>query len=282
MNNQYDLHTHTTCSDGTLTPGELVQLAADIGLQTLAVTDHDTVAGIAQARKHADSLGLNLIAGVEISSTWANMDIHIVGLCVDDHDPELLERLDSQGERRYRRAEAICQRLERLGHDNLLADVMAGTGGGPPGRPDIARVLVDRGICRSMNEAFRKYLAMGKQAYVKTDWPDIETAVRWIREAGGIAVLAHPSRYKLTRMKLSRLIAHFHSVGGGAIEVVTTGQDPGKTAQLAGFAEEYGLLASTGSDFHSPAMPWVQLGKQPPLPGSSQPVWQAFPRECQT
>ena len=276
MINQYDLHTHTTCSDGTLTPQALVQLAADIGLQWLAITDHDTVAGVELARKCAEPLGVNLISGVEISCTWSNMDIHIVGLQVNETDEALLQQLAGQGARRFERARQICERLAKLGHGNLHEHVLAQAGGAPPGRPDIARVLVEQGICKSMNEAFRKYLALGKQAFVKTDWPEIATAVDWIHAAGGLAVLAHPSRYKLTRMKLSRLIAHFQGAGGDALEVVTTGQDPGKTDQLARFAEEYGLLASTGSDFHSPAMPWVQLGKQPPLPKRCRPVWQAF------
>lgn len=277
MINQYDLHTHTTCSDGTLTPEALVQLAADIGLQWLAITDHDTVAGVDLARKCAEPLGVNLISGVEISCTWSNMEIHIVGLQVDVANAAFVQRLEGQGERRYERARRICERLAKLGHEDLYDQVLEQAGGSPPGRPDIARVMVDQGICKTMNEAFRKYLALGKQAFVKTDWPDIDTAVQWIHGAGGLAVLAHPSRYKLTRMKLSRLIAHFQAAGGDALEVVTTGQDPSKTDQMARFAEEYGLLASTGSDFHSPAMPWVQLGKQPPLPKRCRPVWLAFP-----
>ena len=276
MINHFDLHAHTTCSDGTLSPEALVTLAASVGLTTLAITDHDTVAGIELAKKCAGSLGLTLISGVEISSSWANMEIHIVGLQVDETDSTLLERLAGQSKRRYERAQRMCERLSKLGFPDLYDKVLLHSGGLPPGRPDIARVLVDEGICKTMNEAFRKYLAMGKQAFIKTDWPDMATAIDWIRCSGGIAVLAHPSRYKLTRTKLSRLIADFHSAGGAALEVVTTGQDPGKTDQLARFAEEYGLLASTGSDFHSPAMPWVQLGKQPALPKRCQPVWSVF------
>lgn len=279
MINEYDLHSHTTCSDGALSPEALVELAADIGLRNLAITDHDSVMGIDAAKKHAASRGVNLIAGVEISSTWANMDIHVVGLDVDTQNKALHERLSSQSRRRFERAEKICERLQKAGYGDLYRQVLEATQGKPPGRPDIAKVLIESGACRTMNEAFRKYLALGKQAYVKTDWPDLETAVIWIKEAGGIPVLAHPSRYKLTRTKLSRLIACFKAVGGEAIEVTTMGQDPSKTAQLAQFADEYELLASTGSDFHSPAMPWVQLGKAPSLPKRCRPVWTKFENE---
>lgn len=274
--NEYDLHAHTTCSDGALSPPELVRLAADIGLKNLAITDHDTVAGVELAKECAVGAGITVISGVEISATWAKMEIHVVGLGVDETNPDLLERLQSQSERRFERAERICGRLGKVGYRGLYPKVLQKTQGKPPGRPDIAQVLLDEGHCRTMNEAFRKYLAMGKQAFVSTDWPTIEEAVAWINDAGGVAVLAHPSRYKLTRTKLSRLIACFHAAGGRGIEVVTTGQDPTKTAQLAKFAEDFGLLASTGSDFHSPAMPWVQLGKQPPLPKTCNPVWNAL------
>lgn len=276
MINDFDLHAHTTCSDGTLSPEALVTLASQVGVKTLAITDHDTVAGVTLARKCANTLGLTLISGVEISSAWANMEIHIVGLQVDESDSNLLERLETQSAKRFERAQRMCERLAKLGFANLYDKVLVQSGALPPGRPDIARVLIDEGICKTMNEAFRKYLALGKPAFIKTDWPDIATAVDWISAAGGISVLAHPSRYKLTRTKLSRLIADFQAAGGRALEVVTTGQDPGKTDQLARFAEQYGLLASTGSDFHSPAMPWVQLGRQPALPKRCQPVWQAF------
>lgn len=276
MINEYDLHAHTHCSDGALSPTELVQLAADTGIATLAITDHDTVAGIAEAKQHAQQVGVNLIAGVEVTSQWANMEIHVVGLCIDTTDSPLAERLAGQVARRYDRAEKICGKLAKMGLTDLYPALVECSQGKPPGRPDIARLLVAHGHCRTLNEAFRKYLAMGKSAFVKTDWPDLETAVTWIKEARGIPVLAHPGRYKLTRTKLSRLIASFQQAGGQALEVVSIGQDPTKTKQLAGFAEEYQLLASTGSDFHSPAMPWVQLGKAPPLPRHCRPVWTAF------
>ncbi|MCG8671126.1 MAG: PHP domain-containing protein [Pseudomonadales bacterium] len=277
MINEYDLHAHTTCSDGTLTPEELVSLAHEVGVSHLAITDHDSVEGIVLAKKCAKVVGLGLISGVEISSRWSNMDIHIVGLQVNEADEQLLQRLQSQHQQRFQRAEKICRKLQqKAGCEDLYPTLLERTAGKPPGRPDIAKLLIEIGKCKTMNEAFRKYLAMGKQAYISTEWPEIEESIQWIHDAGGMAVLAHPSRYKLTRTKLSRLIACFKAAGGQAIEVSTTGQDPTKTAQLAKFAEEYGLLASTGSDFHSPAMPWVQLGKAPPLPKLCTPVWTAF------
>lgn len=272
----YDLHAHTTCSDGALSPKALVELAAEMGVTHLAVTDHDTVAGVAEAKANAETHSIQLISGVEVSSTWSNMDIHIVGLAVDETDQLLIERLATQSERRVERAEFICRKLEKILQQPLYQRLLERTGGKPPGRPDIAQLLIDLGVCRTMNEAFRKYLGQGKSAYVKTDWPEIETAVQWIKEANGIPVLAHPSRYKLTRTKLSRLIACFKNAGGEALEVTTSGQDPTKTKQLANFAEEFGLLASTGSDFHSPEMPWVKLGKHPALPKACTPVWSRF------
>ena len=273
----YDLHAHTTCSDGALTPSALVELASEMGVTHLAVTDHDTVAGVADAKASALKHDIQLISGVEVSSTWSNMDIHIVGLAVNENDERLIARLATQGERRVARAKSMCHKLEKLLNQPIYEFLIERTGGKPPGRPDIAQLLIDLGHCRTMNEVFRKYLAQGKSAYVKTDWPDIATAIRWIKEAdGGVPVLAHPSRYKLTRTKLSRLIACFKNAGGEALEVTTSGQDPTKTKQLANFAAEFGLLASTGSDFHSPEMPWVKLGKHPALPKVCTPVWSRF------
>jgi predicted metal-dependent phosphoesterase TrpH len=163
--------------------------------------------------------------------------------------------------------------LAKLGMPGMLETIKARIGTRPPGRPDFAKEIIARGAARNDEDAFRKYLGQGKTAYVKIAWPELVEAIAWIRQAGGVAVLAHPGRYKLTRTKLSALIAEFHRQGGQAIEVVTPGQDPGKTEQLANFAERWGLMASLGSDFHGSRMPWSQLGRYPALPTRCRPVW---------
>lgn len=273
-NRVFDLHAHSTFSDGDLSPEELVARAHRAGVTVLALTDHDAVGGLPQARVAAEAVGMQLVAGVELSSRWSNMDIHIVGLGVDDTDPSFLARLATQSERRYERSERIQQRLSKLGMGDILAAVKAQVGEKPPGRPDFAQAMIQAGHCRSVDEAFRKYLGQGKPAYIAMEWPALPEAVQWILDAGGQAVLAHPGRYKLTRTKLSLLIADFKQAGGAAIEVVTSSQEPTKTNQLADLAEKYGLLASVGSDYHGPKMPWVEIGRYAALPTRCKPVWQ--------
>lgn len=275
----YDLHTHSTCSDGSLAPAALVAMAAEYGVTHMALTDHDTVSGVAEAQQAGQSCGVNVISGVEISSLWQGLDIHIVGLQLNSECPTLIARLEAQAERRMARAQAMCVRIAKDEADAWWAQLLALTEGRPPGRPDIATLLITNGRCRTRDEAFRKYLGTGKAGYVKTDWPTVETAVTWILEAGGIPVLAHPSRYKLTRSKLCRLIATFAEAGGRGMEVSGVGLDTNKVAQLGRLANEYGLLASKGSDFHTPATSWVRLGKTPPLPSICEPVWNLFPQQ---
>lgn len=272
----FDLHSHTLCSDGALSPKALIELAKQQGVTHLAITDHDTVAGVLPGQKAGSELGVHVVAGVEISSRWRHCDIHIVGLGVNCDDASFLERLESQAERRLQRAQLICKRLDKPNCPPLWPKLMALTAGKPPGRPDIAALLIEQGRCKTHNEAFRKYLGAGKSGYVTTSWPDISESITWIKDAGGIAVLAHPAKYKLTRTKLCELLADFSEAGGQAMEVACTGLDPNKTGQLARLANDYGLLASQGSDFHSPNMPWVKLGKMPPMPKQCRPIWAEY------
>jgi len=272
-----DLHTHTTASDGELSPLELVEQARLAGVSVLAITDHDSTAGMTAAATalSADNSGaaqLRLIAGLEVSACWGNMDIHVVGLDIDPADGRLQQRLQSQMQRRAERAERIAQRLEKLGYADTLSRAQQRAPQGIPARPHFAEVLVEMGVCQDRKQAFQRFLAQAKPAYVKTDWPDVAEAVRWIREAGGVAVLAHPGRYKLTRSKLERLVAYFADMGGQALEVSVSTHGPDVVQQLADFAAKYGLYASQGSDYHGPAMRWVQLGRMPPLPGRCRPV----------
>ncbi|RLT93135.1 MAG: PHP domain-containing protein [Ketobacter sp.] len=277
-----DLHTHSTASDGELTPVQLVAQAAEVGVSVLALTDHDSIAGLAAARITASELGVRLVNGVEISSRWSSMDIHVVGLGVDASDARLLARLQSQMERRRERARLVAQRLEKLGFPGLFEKAAESAPQKIPARPHFANALVQAGVCKDRKQAFQRYLAQAKPAYVKTDWPELVEAVRWIREAGGVAVLAHPGRYKLTRTKLDRLVKTFSEAGGQALEVSVATYGPEMVKQIADLAEKYGLYASQGSDYHGPSMRWVQLGRMPVLPGQCLPVLELLARKAQS
>jgi len=267
-----DLHLHTTASDGELAPAELVARAAQAGIQVLAVTDHDSTEGLCQARSACDELGLTLIDGVEISSRWNSMDIHVVGLGIKPHDQRFQGHLQSQMARREARARTIAARLDKLGYPGLYEKAAAIAPQNTPARPHFAQVLVEQGICADRKQAFQRYLAQAKPAYVKTDWPTVPEAVRWIREAGGVAVLAHPGRYKLTRTKLNHLVKDFAESGGQALEVSVATHSPDVVQQLADLALKFELYASQGSDYHGPSMRWVRLGSMPPLPSRCRPV----------
>lgn len=267
-----DFHLHTTASDGELSPELLVEQAAEAGVVVLAVTDHDSIAALELAGKACERHGLTLVPGVEISSRWNNMDIHVVGLGVDSADQRFQQRLQSQMDRRQARARTIAERLDKLGYSGLYAKAAADAPQNIPARPHFAQVLVAEGICKDRKQAFQRFLAQAKPAYVKTDWPLVPEAVRWIREAGGVAVLAHPGRYKLTRSKLERLVGAFAEAGGQALEVSVSTHSPEMVQQLADLTVKFELYASQGSDYHGPSMRWVQLGRMPPLPSRCRPV----------
>lgn len=264
---------HSTASDGELTAADLMSAVANAGVKVAALTDHDSVEGLAQARAEAEAQGIHLIDGVEISSRWDAHDIHVVGLGIDPQNAELQAHLAAQMARRRQRAEQMARRLAKLGLPDVLDAASDGAPQGIPARPHFARALVAAGVCRQEKDVFAKYLAQGKPAYVKTDWPGIDEAVAWIRSAGGVAVLAHPHRYKMTRSRLERLIRFFAEAGGHALEVVSANQEPSSVRQLAGFCEQFQLHASQGSDYHGPSMRWVQVGRMPALPSACRPVW---------
>ena len=276
-----DLHTHSTASDGELDPAQLAAQAAEAGVTVLALTDHDSVAGLAAAEQACSALGVRLIQGVEISSRWSSMDIHVVGLGVEVADERFQQRLQSQMDRRQERAQIMSQRLEKLGYPGLFEKAAESAPQNIPARPHFADALVQSGACKDRKQAFQRYLAQAKPAYVKTDWPELPDAVRWIREAGGVAVLAHPGRYKLTRTKLDRLVKTFSDAGGQALEVSVATYGPDMVKQIADLAQKYGLYASQGSDYHGPAMRWVQLGRMPPLPGQCCSVLELLDHKAQ-
>ena len=270
-----DLHTHTTASDGMLSPAELLTHAREAGVSLLAITDHDTVAGYSQLDPSADPK-IKLVTGTEISTSWNNIGIHIVGLNVDLQNSLLRSGLSRQRHARNMRAEIIAARLYKLGFPATLTAARKLAGEAPVGRMHFARHLVETAAVPDLKSAFRKYLGAGKPGDVKSEWADMTEVIGWIVQAGGTAVLAHPSKYKLTNLKLEALVADFSAAGGQALEVISGQQDKGLTTRLAKLAVRRGLLVSTGSDFHAPGQSWAALGKQPKLPASCTAVWEAW------
>ncbi|KHS65654.1 S-adenosylmethionine tRNA ribosyltransferase [Pectobacterium brasiliense] len=270
----YDLHSHTTASDGLLTPTALVSRAVDMRVSVLAITDHDTTAGLDEAQDAIAQQGLplRLIPGVEISTLWENHEIHIVGLGMDSVHPALTRLLQQQAECRQSRAEQIAARLEK----NRIPDALAGAQrlatGGQITRAHFARYLIELGIAANMNQVFKKYLAKGKIGYVPPQWCTIPQASEAIHQSGGVSVLAHPGRYDLTAKWLKRLLATFAENGGIAMEVAQCQQAPDERTQLGRYARDFNLMASQGSDFHLPCA-WIELGRKLWLPADVEPVW---------
>ncbi|HBB9792243.1 TPA: 5'-3' exoribonuclease [Escherichia coli] len=273
----YDLHSHTTASDGCLTPEALVHRAVEMRVGTLAITDHDTTAAIAPAREEISrsGLALNLIPGVEISTVWENHEIHIVGLNIDITHPLMCEFLAQQTERRNQRAQLIAERLEKAQIPGALEGAQRLAQGGAVTRGHFARFLVVCGKASSMADVFKKYLARGKTGYVPPQWCTIEQAIDVIHHSGGKAVLAHPGRYNLSAKWLKRLVAHFAEHHGDAMEVAQCQQSPNERTQLATLARQHHLWASQGSDFHQPC-PWIELGRKLWLPAGVEGVWQLW------
>ncbi|WP_407654835.1 RNase RNM [Brenneria populi] len=270
----YDLHSHTTASDGVLRPAELVNRAVAMRVGVLSITDHDTTDGLAEAQRTIDeqALPLRLIPGVEISTLWENHEIHIVGLGTDIGHPALCRLLLSQARSRRERAEQIALRLAKARIPDALEGADRLAAGGQITRGHFARFLVEQGVAANINQVFKKYLAKGKTGYVPPQWCTIEQAVDVIHQSGGVAVLAHPGRYDLTAKWLKRLLAGFADSGGIAMEVAQCQQAPNERTQLARYAREFGLLASQGSDFHQPCA-WIELGRKLWLPADVEPVW---------
>ncbi|HDB9421402.1 TPA: 5'-3' exoribonuclease [Escherichia coli] len=273
----YDLHSHTTASDGCLTPEALVHRAVEMRVGTLAITDHDTTAAISPAREEISrsGLALNLIPGVEISTVWENHEIHIVGLNIDITHPLKCEFLAQQTERRNQRAQLIAERLEKAQIPGALEGAQRLAQGGAVTRGHFARFLVECGKASSMADVFKKYLARGKTGYVPPQWCTIEQAIDVIHHSGGKAVLAHPGRYNLSAKWLKRLVAHFAEHHGDAMEVAQCQQSPNERTQLATLARQHHLWASQGSDFHQPC-PWIELGRKLWLPAGVEGVWQLW------
>ncbi|TQV78270.1 PHP domain-containing protein [Exilibacterium tricleocarpae] len=268
-----DLHTHSTASDGILSPENLVSRAKSKGVEVLALTDHDTLAGVAAATAAAAAAGLKLIAGIELSSQWRGRGIHIVGLNVDTGHPAMAEARRHQLQVREERATRIADKLAKYGFEGTLAGARRWAGEAAVGRPHFARYLEEAGHVGSVNEAFKKYLGAGKPGDIKEMWPAMDRVVGWISAAGGVAVLAHPDKYQLTRTRLVALLEDFCEGGGRALEVISGFQQQRLTLELAELARRFELHVSCGSDFHVPDQPWQELGACGTLPPDCPPVW---------
>ena len=272
-----DLHCHSRASDGLLTPGEVALRAHDHGVTTLALTDHDETGGLEEAADAAHDLHLRFIPGVEISVTWCDSTIHIVGLGIEPGDALLAQGLQSVRAERPRRAGKMAAGLEAVGISGSLEGAMAYVSNLQLiSRTHFARFLVGQGHARDVKDVFKNYLVPGKPGYVPHQWADLGNAVKWIRGAGGIAVVAHPGRYAMSRPDLRRFLAEFADHGGQGIEVVTANHSPEQCAVFAVLAREFGMLASRGSDFHGPGESRVELGALPQLPDGLKPVWQVL------
>ncbi|GJJ79365.1 PHP domain-containing protein [Pasteurella canis] len=271
MSTIYDLHCHSTASDGVLSPTDVVNRAAQKGVNVLALTDHDTVSGISEAKKAACQQGITFINGVEISTLWENRAIHIVGLGFDETSEKLTALLTQQAVLRHQRAIEIGEKLAKVGVENAFEEAKK-LATGEVTRAHYARLLVQLGKVANENQAFKKYLSQGKSCYVKSQWCDIPTAIDIIHQSGGLAVLAHPLRYTMTTKWLKKLIADFKLWGGDALEVAGCGQTKEQRLLLARWAKENKLLSSVGSDFHFPCG-WIELGKSLQLPDDCLPIW---------
>ena len=286
----FDLHNHSIASDGLLTPRALVELAVASGCDAIALTDHDTTDGLPEAEQVARETNLRFIRGVEISVTWPfapgagtphadikPITVHIVGLGIDPVNATLAGGLESIRTGRLARARLMGEDFARVGIDGLFEDAFdLAENKTMIGRTHFARALAGRGLVKSVGKAFERYLTFGRPGYIAHQWVPLADAVAWISAAGGIPVMAHPGRYKLSPADIRRLLTDFQIAGGRAIEVVTGSHQPHQYREYAGFAREMGFMASRGSDYHGPGESHFQPGKLPPLPADLTPVWHAL------
>lgn len=270
---KFDLHTHTSASDGQLAPAALLDRARVRGVTHLAITDHDTLAAYDALDCPAE---LTLIPGIELSTRWRKRGVHVVGLQVALDNDELNNGIAQQQQARTLRARKIADRLVKAGLPDVYSEVMTLAGGSNVGRPHFAQHLAAAGHVRTIADAFKKYLGDGKAGDVREVWADMAEVIRWIQAAGGTAVLAHPAHYRLTRTKLCELLGDFVAAGGTAMEVISGKQEQRETRKLAELASDFELLASVGSDFHRPDASWADLGCCAELPADCRPVWDSW------
>jgi 3',5'-nucleoside bisphosphate phosphatase len=272
----FDLHTHTTASDGLLNPSELISAAKLAGIETLALTDHDTVAGYLTWSQKNIETEINVVPGIEFSTTWNGVGIHILGLNIDPLNEAITNGIIRQLKAREERALKIIENLNKAGLDVVYDELILSAGTHTPGRPHIANYLVQKHLIKDQRTAFKKYLGAGKIGDVKNLWSELSEIIDWIRGSNGTAVLAHPNKYNLTYKKLSLLTDDFVSLGGQGLEVISGKQHPETTRKLAMLCTELNILASRGSDFHEPGQPWAELGNIEAIPIQCKPVWDSW------
>ena len=276
-----DLHSHSTISDGLLTPGELVAHAAAKGVRVLALTDHDDTAGLSEAKGVATRHGIQLIQGVEISVTWRNRTLHIIGLNIDPDYAPLANGLAATRAGRHQRAEGMAANLDKCGIEGSLEGAYKFARQGIISRTHFARFLIEKGWAKDMRGVFKKYLVKGKPGYFEHRWADLSDALAWIIGSGGTAGIAHPGRYDLGRTNMLLLLEEFRNLGGTAIEVVTGSHTPEQYQQFAKLSKQFGLTASVGSDYHGHGLSYMEMGRLPNLPSGCVPVWQHWPEVAQ-
>jgi predicted metal-dependent phosphoesterase TrpH len=275
-----DLHCHSTVSDGLLRPAELVRRAKANGVELLALTDHDEIGGLAVARAEAAAVGLGFVNGAEISVSWGeDQTVHVVALDFDPAYPALVNGLGQVRGGRDSRAQRMAAELDKVGIHGAYEGALS-FAGNPAliSRSHFARYIVELGLARDVNSVFDWWLAKGKPGYVAHPWATLAEAMAWIRGAGGLAVVAHPARYRLSKTELHDMFAAFKDLGGVGIEVLSGSSDPDEVREYAQVARQYGFLASRGSDFHGPGESWVDLGRMPDLPPDLEPVWTRLSR----
>lgn len=267
-----DLHTHSSYSDGALSPAELVALAAVRGVQLLALTDHDTMAGCAAAAQACATHQIDFLHGSELTALWCGREIHVVGLRLAADTPALTAHLALVVEQRVARIEAIGAKLTRCGLPGVEITRAALARPGTPTRAHVAQLLVAGGFAKDVDDAFARWLKAGQRAAVAAQWPGLEVAVAAIGAAGGLAVLAHPHRYKVSSGALAELCRQFRDAGGAGIEINLSGMSPQAASQAGSMARRFGLAGSSGSDFHYPGLPWRPLGRFVKLPEGIVPI----------
>jgi len=270
-----DLHTHSTASDGTLSPTELVCQAAAAGVRALALTDHDTVAGIAEAQRAANQANICLVPGIELSVMWSKRTLHLVGLGLDVNNQKLRDVLQQALDFRRWRAEEIARKLEIVGVKDALTGAQMMAGSDLIGRAHFARYLVEQGFAKDFRQVFKRFMVKGKPGHVGGEWMQLEAGIGLLHQAGGVAVLAHPARYNLSRTKLRGLFKELKSLGADGIEVVSGSHSKDENQTMAQHALDFDFPASQGSDYHGPEKPWVQLGRMPPMHYRCTPIWEA-------
>ncbi|HIF51916.1 MAG TPA: PHP domain-containing protein [Thiotrichaceae bacterium] len=271
-----DLHAHSTASDGELTPTELVVKAVDNSVNILALTDHDTVSGLAEAQTAASRHNITLINGIEFSTRWDNKTIHIVGLNIDAENNTIFDATIHLNKLREERAIKIGEKLEKVGIENAYENTKIIAGDGTVTRQHFSQFLVNNGHAKSQADVFKRFLVNNKPGYVSVNWPSLDETINNITNAGGVAVIAHPLRYKMTATKLRKLISEFKDSGGKAIEVVTGNNNQNEITTMTNYAKRYDMAGSVGSDYHNANTPWAQLGKLSGLPQGLTPVWELW------